>query len=136
MTQIIVAQRMWQRRDTAANWTSKNPVLEAGEIGVELGAAPADTKFKIGTGSHSWSILPYQTGDAADLLAFYLAAPPAISVGPDDGVLVLQDGELRITGAGALPGGRACGLLPMVNGDVPPVLMHGDEGELIYGEAT
>lgn len=62
MTQIVVAQRMWQRRDTAGNWSSANPVLAAGEIGVELGATPADTKFKIGTGSHAWNDLPYFAG--------------------------------------------------------------------------
>lgn len=62
MSLIVVAQRMWQRRDTAANWTAANPVLAAGEIGVELGAAPEDTQFKIGTGSHPWNDLPYFSG--------------------------------------------------------------------------
>ena len=34
------------RRDTAANWTSNNPVLEAGQLGYET-----DTlKFKLGDG--------------------------------------------------------------------------------------
>lgn len=47
--------RMQQRRDTAANWTSANPVLAAGEFGVET-----DTlKFKVGNGSSSWSSLAY-----------------------------------------------------------------------------
>ena len=37
---------MQQRRDTAANWTSANPTLLAGEIGIE-----SDTnKIKLGTG--------------------------------------------------------------------------------------
>lgn len=62
MSQIVVAQRMWQRRDTAANWTTANPVLAAGEIGVELGGTPEDTQFKIGTGSHPWNALPYFAG--------------------------------------------------------------------------
>lgn len=43
------------RRGTAAQWTASNPVLAAGEIGVEL-----DTdKFKVGTGSAAWSVLDY-----------------------------------------------------------------------------
>ncbi len=62
MTEIVVAQRMWQRRDSAANWTSVNPVLQAGEIGVELSTP---IKFKIGNGVSTWSVLPYFTTGAA-----------------------------------------------------------------------
>lgn len=44
-----------QRRDTAANWTSNNPVLLAGELGFET-----DTKkFKMGDGSTAWNSLGY-----------------------------------------------------------------------------
>jgi len=47
--------RMQQRRDTAANWTSTNPTLAAGEMGLET-----DTyKFKVGNGSSAWTALPY-----------------------------------------------------------------------------
>ena len=50
-----MATRMQQRRGTAAQWTSANPVLAAGEIGFET-----DTnKFKIGDGTTSWSSLKY-----------------------------------------------------------------------------
>lgn len=43
------------RTDTAANWTSTNPTLAAGEIATEY-----DTdKFKIGDGSTSWTGLGY-----------------------------------------------------------------------------
>lgn len=41
------------RRDTAANWTSTNPTLAAGEFGVET-----DTrKVKVGNGAATWSAL-------------------------------------------------------------------------------
>ena len=43
------------RRDTAANWTSVNPTLAAGEMGFETDTG----KFKIGTGSTAWNALPY-----------------------------------------------------------------------------
>ena len=43
------------RRDTAADWTSNNPTLAAGEFGWE-----SDTnRFKIGTGSAAWNSLDY-----------------------------------------------------------------------------
>jgi hypothetical protein len=43
------------RRDTAANWTSVNPVLNEGELGLDL----TNDKIKIGDGSSTWSALPY-----------------------------------------------------------------------------
>jgi hypothetical protein len=43
------------RRDTAANWTSTNPTLAAGEIGFETDTG----KFKIGNGSTAWTFLAY-----------------------------------------------------------------------------
>ena len=62
--------RMQQRRDTAANWTSTNPTLAAGEMGIE-----SDTyKFKVGNGSTAWATLPYsvdipsQTGQSGKFL--------------------------------------------------------------------
>lgn len=51
------------RRDTAANWTSNDPTLSAGEIGVET-----DTlKFKIGDGSTAWTSLGYAATPAGAL---------------------------------------------------------------------
>jgi len=50
-----MATRMQQRRATAAQWTSVNPVLAAGEIGFET-----DTnKFKIGNSVNAWDTLDY-----------------------------------------------------------------------------
>ena len=43
------------RRDTAANWTSANPVLSQGEQGYETDTG----KMKIGDGSTAWSSLAY-----------------------------------------------------------------------------
>jgi len=50
-----MAVRQQQRRGTAAQWTSANPILSAAEIGYET-----DTnKFKIGDGTNRWSALSY-----------------------------------------------------------------------------
>ena len=50
--------RIQLRRGTIAEWTSFNPVLFEGEVGVEL-----DTnKFKIGNGTLPWLSLPYAAG--------------------------------------------------------------------------
>lgn len=43
------------RRDTAANWTSNNPTLAQGELGIET-----DTDLiKVGDGIHTWTVLSY-----------------------------------------------------------------------------
>jgi len=52
---------MQQRRGTAAQWTSANPILAAGEIGFETDTG----KFKMGNGSSAWSALSY-FADASD----------------------------------------------------------------------
>lgn len=43
------------RRDTAANWTSVNPTLANGELGIESDSG----RFKIGTGVTAWNGLGY-----------------------------------------------------------------------------
>ena len=49
------------RHDTAANWTSVNPVLLEGEVGIET-----DTrKQKFGDGTTAWNSLPYDLGSTA-----------------------------------------------------------------------
>ena len=50
-----MANRIQVRRDTAANWTSENPILAAGEPAYETDTA----KEKIGDGSTVWTSLPY-----------------------------------------------------------------------------
>jgi len=56
-----MATRMQQRRGTAAQWTSANPVLAAGEIGFEI-----DTnKFKMGDGINQWLDLGYFLDETA-----------------------------------------------------------------------
>lgn len=46
------------RHDTAANWTSANPVLMIGEAGLEIDT----TKIKMGDGVTAWNSLPYFSG--------------------------------------------------------------------------
>lgn len=46
------------RRGTAAEWTSANPLLAAGEPGYETDTG----KFKVGNGSTYWNSLAYSSG--------------------------------------------------------------------------
>ena len=50
-----MAVQIQMRRDTAAAWTSANPTLAAGEMGLETDT----TYYKIGNGSTAWNSLAY-----------------------------------------------------------------------------
>ena len=49
--------RIQFRRGTAAQWTSSNPTLLAGELGLETDTS----KYKIGDGTTAWSSLSYSS---------------------------------------------------------------------------
>ena len=69
-----MAVRQQQRRGTAAQWTSANPILSPGEIGFEI-----DTnKFKIGDGTTRWASLIYFTADAAAALEELIDGAPGL----------------------------------------------------------
>lgn len=50
------------RRDTAANWTLDNPILEEGETGWETDTG----RVKLGDGVTAWVGLAYAAGEASD----------------------------------------------------------------------
>ena len=52
---VTVNERHYQRRRTAAQWTTENPTLAAAEIGYETDTGG----FKIGDGATAWTALPY-----------------------------------------------------------------------------
>jgi hypothetical protein len=63
-----MANTIQLRRGAASQWTSANTVLASGELGFET-----DTnKFKIGTGTASWSELAYAAIDIATASSLYL----------------------------------------------------------------
>ena len=73
-----MAVQIQLRRDTAANWTSANPTLAAGEFAIET-----DTdKYKIGDGSTAWTSLSYSSLPSNVL---------PLSGGTMSGVLVMAD---------------------------------------------
>ena len=55
---MAVQTQIQMRRGTAATWTSTNPILAAGEFGVETDTG----KSKIGNGSSTWAVLSYAGG--------------------------------------------------------------------------
>jgi hypothetical protein len=83
-----VSARMAQRYDTAANWTSVNPTLLAGEIGIE-----SDTKkWKLGDGSTAWTSLGYLPGLS---ISTYPLVNADIASNAEIAVSKLADGTAR-----------------------------------------
>ena len=91
--------RIQLRHDTATNWTTANPILAEGEIGVET-----DTnKIKIGDGVTSWSSLDYFGGDV-DLSNYYNKTetdnlisdlPTGLELSISNGLLSAQPGHIK-----------------------------------------
>ena len=50
-----MATRIQLRRDNSLNWSTNNPILAEGEIGIELNT----NKIKIGDGLTNWNTLSY-----------------------------------------------------------------------------
>jgi hypothetical protein len=69
-TQALVRFRV--RQDTAAGWSASNPVLVAGEPGLEIDTG----KIKYGDGVRNWATLPYSSG-----VALASTTPPAAGTG-------------------------------------------------------
>ena len=117
------------RNDTSANWTSANPVLGKGELGIE-----SDTrKHKFGDGTTAWNELPYLNkevtkeslglGNVANERQFSLSNPPTLLKGQDtrnaneppsaymakgSAVVTNEFKYINVIGASALLGGTYC----------------------------
>jgi hypothetical protein len=88
-----VANIIQLRRDTAANWTSVNPILAAGEAGFET-----DTKkLKVGDGTTAWQSLGYYTLGVAGYAT--LAGPTFTGAVNASGTLQLAGTTITSTAA-------------------------------------
>ena len=66
------------RNDTAANWTTANPIMLKGEMGIEIDTS----KFKFGDGTTAWNGLGYASASAAKIRT---ADPTSSDTGYDIG---------------------------------------------------
>lgn len=86
--------RIKTRRDTAARWSSINPILADGEFGIER-----DTGFlKIGDGATRWNVLPYLNSGGGG------GTPADVLRTSTTGVVVYQENDSLVGGAFVVPG--------------------------------
>lgn len=82
----MTVKRIQLRRGSAAQWTSSNPILSSGEIGLEL-----DTKnFKIGDGITYWNNLDYVINPIT-----IAEIQDVIAQDPDDGSLLIYNSSIN-----------------------------------------
>nr|DAF24406.1 MAG TPA: hyaluronidase [Caudoviricetes sp.] len=77
MADKTINVRHVQKHDTENNWTSKNPVLLAGEIAFTTDGTNAG-KYKLGDGASKWSALSYAKAklEKADVTGALGYTPP------------------------------------------------------------
>ena len=62
-------RRIIIRRDTTQNWTTINPALLQGEVGVEIdNTGNGYNRMKVGDGFLSWNELPYVDDQGLNIL--------------------------------------------------------------------
>ena len=88
-----MATKIQLRRDTAANWTTNNPILGPGEVGVDL----TSQTFKIGDGTSSWTTLEYSTASDATTTAKGLVE--LATDGENAAGVVVQGNDARLSDA-------------------------------------
>lgn len=66
------------RRDTTSGWSTANPTLSLGEIGLDTDLK----KFKIGDGSTAWNTLAFQKADSAEKVVMNGVARTIYVTGP------------------------------------------------------
>jgi len=93
MTQIIQT-----RRDTAANWTSVNPILANGEMGLETDTV----KIKWGNGVTAWNSLAYFTGSGGGGLNMKGTATIDFGATPGTNVVVTAVADVNVTALSAI----------------------------------
>jgi hypothetical protein len=78
-----MAVQIQLRNDTAASWTSVNPTLAQGEMGIENDTA----KYKIGDGSTAWNSLSYSSLPSNALNSDLIDAKGDLLVGTADNTI-------------------------------------------------
>jgi hypothetical protein len=97
-----MTSRLQNRRDTASAWTSANPTLAAGEMGLETDTG----KWKMGDGALAWNSLPYSYAAGSAGAQGTTGSQGAIGAQGLQGVTGAQGqvGQQGITGSQGLTG--------------------------------
>lgn len=88
--------RMLQRRGTASQWSTTDPILETGEVGIETDTG----KFKIGDGTTEWTELDYAAVTPSELTSSVGDYIPLADIDEPGGVPSLDaNSNLNVAGS-------------------------------------
>lgn len=121
-----MATQIQLRNDTAANWTSSNPTLAKGEMGVETDTA----KYKIGDGTTNWTSLAYSSLPSGA----YISGGPLGT--PSSGTLTNATGLPISTGVSGLGTGVATFLATPTSANLAAAVTNETgTGNLVFHQA-
>lgn len=107
MANKIYNTRIKNKRDTSANWESKNPVLLNGEIAI-VDTVSGETRFKIGDGTKKYTQLPFQDEIMRNSKADLSAGVYTAKASSTDGVVY----SATVPGIDALTAGASFIMIP------------------------
>lgn len=89
-----MAYQIQLRRDTAADWTSIDPILAQGELGLET-----DTDFlKVGNGIDAWTALPYLVNSLGGVISLNTLVGALAITSPDGSIVINPTGtDIELT---------------------------------------
>ena len=104
--------RIKNKRDTSANWTSKDPVLLDGEL-IIVDTANGEMRFKIGDGTKKYSQLPFQDEILRNSKADTDAGVYTVTASSTDGVAYTA----TVPGIDSLTAGASFIMVPNIKSD-------------------
>lgn len=103
-------ERRYERRDTAANWASANPVLASGEWGYDS----TNKIAKIGDGTTAWNSLPVGNSGVVDRVLFGAGQLGPIATGDPAGYGLMDSPDGRLACWQLVDGSASGAQTPMV----------------------
>lgn len=113
------------RRDTSANWTTANPVLAQGELGLETNTR----KIKVGDGATAWNSLPYyDLGTILNEVIFTGAIREQTYALTDAATIQIEPGNGSIQYLTSIGASRTIDTSLFLNGEVVTLMINDNSG--------
>lgn len=113
------------RRDTAANWTSANPILAQGEMGFETNTR----KLKVGDGTTAWnSLLYYDLGTILNEVIFTGSIREQTYQITDAATIFIEPGNGSIQYLTSIGASRTINTSLFLDGEVVTLMINDNSG--------
>lgn len=124
MAKTVLATQK-QRADIAANWTTKNPILQKGEIGVVTDTTPM--KVKIGNGTSNWDNLAFINEINNSIITTALGYTPYDAANPNSYISTVTK---------AMVEAALTGIISSHSHSYEPIISSGTTAQYLRGDKT